>query len=92
MESKQVSTSQWKAGPGNVYYSISPFPLNWNDSKEWCIANGGIMAEPRSAEQTAAIEEFLHFLLRNSYFLQDYYIARYWIGKYVRDYIFCFII
>ena len=54
--------------------------MNWYESGEWCVTIDAIMAEPRNAEQTAAIEQFLQ---------PD---ASYWIGKYVKDFILCFIL
>merc|ERR1711890_142316 len=68
LESKQDLTNQWKAGPGDIYYVISPLPMNWYEAGEWCVANKGIMAEPRNEEQTAAINQLLQ---------PD---ANYWIG------------
>ena len=68
LESKSVSLNEWKHGVENTYYLVGLLPMSWDESVKWCLLQGGQIAEPRTAQETATIEELLE------------YRENYWIG------------
>ena len=51
--------NEWQKGSGNIFYLKGWFAANWNDAQDWCISMGGILAEPRSSEETSEINELI---------------------------------
>ena len=51
--------NEWLKGSSDIFYLKGWFAANWNDAQDWCISMGGILAEPRSSEETSEINEFI---------------------------------
>merc|ERR1712055_1080545 len=51
--------NQWQRGSGNTYYLKGFLPMKRNEAQDWCVLMGGILAEPRSSEETSVIDEII---------------------------------
>ena len=51
--------NEWQKGSGEIYYLKGWFAANRKDAHDWCVSMGGILAEPRSSEETSEINELI---------------------------------
>ena len=63
--------NQWQRGSGSTYYLKGFLPMKRNEAQDWCVLMGGILAEPRSSEETSVIDEIID---------EDEEAKTYWIG------------
>ena len=71
-EYKWEASSITEPDGSRVFYLVSGFPMNYDESFVWCQNQGGIMAEPRSSDQTDIL---------NAYSDGQSVEANYWIGS-----------
>jgi len=55
--SKWIASSVRRQDGSTIYYAKSDLPMTYDDAHEYCIAEKGYLAEPRSSEETEEINK-----------------------------------
>jgi len=55
--SKWIASSARRQDGSWIYYAKSDLPMTYDDAHEYCIAEKGYLAEPRSSEETEEINK-----------------------------------